>query len=369
MELGVLMQKGGGSPYSTGPEFVPFGVGRDDAKRIVSEAFVQIIKDNFPITIEQTASGLYEVLFLLTTIIGENGKILLLDEPELHLHPTMQKRVLSLLSESITQNANQILLITHSPYLISRSDVDVIWRFTVTENGTKVHNLGRVLSNLESQEQEKLRGKLSNPDVRSLLFSRGVIFVEGPSDKIVVEQVDRHLSAKGKGAYIEEREWPVIDIGGIQSLPSFMILSRMLDIPYLAVLDYDALMRRDKTIKINSQSVKTSTIIYALKCIGEQVDRISFKDLLSEAPRNEWYQDDHFKDLRAFAQEYGIFVFTKDLEGVMQTQPATRMRKALKALERILELIAEDTIPSEFFELEDFLSRYTLPQDKLELKG
>ena len=164
---------------------------------------------------------------MLTTIIGESGKILLLDEPELHLHPTMQKRILDLLSESTTRSGNQILLITHSPYLIFATDIDATWRFTMTEHGTEVHNLGRVLSELESQEKEKLEVKLHNPDVRSLLFSRGVIFVEGISDKIVVEQIDRYLSMKKKGAHIDESEWPIIDIGGKDSLPSFMALSRI----------------------------------------------------------------------------------------------------------------------------------------------
>jgi predicted ATP-dependent endonuclease of OLD family len=98
----------------------------------VNEAFVQVIKDNYPVTIEQTASGLYEILFMLTAIVGETGKILLLDEPELHLHPTMQKRILNLLSEARTEGRNQMLLITHSPYLVSAADIDVTWRFTMT---------------------------------------------------------------------------------------------------------------------------------------------------------------------------------------------------------------------------------------------
>ncbi len=193
-EFGVLTPQRDEAMSSSGPEFTPLGIGQEIKKRSVNEAFVQVIKDNYPITIEQTASGIYEILFLLTTIIGESGKILLLDEPELHLHPTMQKRILNLLSKSRTQGRNQILLITHSPYLISITDINPIWRFTMTECGTKVHNLGRVLSELKSQEQEKLAMKLSNPDIRSLLFSRGVIFVEGLSDKIVVDQINKYLS-------------------------------------------------------------------------------------------------------------------------------------------------------------------------------
>ena len=49
-----------------------------------------------------------------------------------------------------------------------------------------------------------------------------------------------------------------------KSLTSFMMLSTMLGIPYVAILDYDALMHREHTIKINDQKVQTSSIIFAL---------------------------------------------------------------------------------------------------------
>lgn len=360
-ELGVLAPRRDESVYSSGPEFTPLGIGKEIKKRSVNEAFVQVIKDNYPFTIEQTASGLYEILLLLTTIIGESEKILLLDEPELHLHPTMQKRILDLLSESVIEGRNQILLVTHSPYLISAADINATWRFAMTEHGTEVHNLGRVLSELGSQEQEKLAVKLSDPDVRSLLFSRGVIFVEGLSDKIVIEQIDRYLSKKKKGANIDESEWPVIDIGGKKSLPAFMTLSRMLGVPNLVILDYDALMRRDHTIRLDGREVKTSTIVFALWCIEKMENWLSHKDLLSEVPDSEWYEISHLKDFRTLAREDGIFVFSTDLEGVMQSPKTDKKRKPLKALETTLDLINHDNIPSEFYEMCEFLRKYTSP--------
>jgi hypothetical protein len=174
---------------SNNSDFIPIGYKNETRKRLVNEASIQVIKDNYPIPIEETASGLYEILVILTAIIGENKKILLLDEPELHLHPTMQKRILNLISESKTADENQILLITHSPYFTSAEDAKTTWRFSMPTDGTKVHNVGEVLSNLEKQIQEKIAVKLTSPDIRSILFSRGVILVEGPSDRIVIEQI------------------------------------------------------------------------------------------------------------------------------------------------------------------------------------
>lgn len=358
-ELGIMAPPRAESAFPSGPEFTPLGFGKEIKKRSVNEAFIQIIKDNYPIVIEQAASGLYEILFLLTTILGESGKILLLDEPELHLHPTMQKRILNLLSKSKTSGRNQIFLITHSPYLISAADIEATWRFTMTEHGTKVHNLGKVLSELESKEQGKLAVKLYSPDVRSILFGRGVILVEGSSDKIVVEQIDRYLSAKEKGANIDESEWPIIDIGGKESLLSFMTLSHMLGVPNLAILDYDALMHRVHTIRLNGQEVKTSTIVSALWRTDKLEKWQNHMDLLSEVPESEWYENSYLENFRSLALKYGIFVFSTDLEGVMQSPKADKKGKPLKALERILEVINQDNIPSEFYEMCEFLRNYT----------
>jgi len=356
-ELGVMAPSRGESVYSTGSEFIPLGFGKEIKKRSVNEAFVQIIKDNYPVTIEQTASGLYEILFLLTTIIGESERVLLLDEPELHLHPTMQKRIREQIGESITQDRNQILLITHSPYLVSAEDMNATWRFTKTEGGTKVHNLGIVISQFESQEPEKLAVKLSSADVRSLLFSRGVIFVDGPSDKIVVEQIDRYLSAKNEGANIDENEWSVIDIGGKKSLHSFMNLSRMLGVQNVAVMDYDALMSRDCTIRLDGRKVKTSSVASALWRTGNLEKWLNYKALSPELLDSKWYE--LLVDLRALCLEHRIFVFSTDLEGVMQSPKTAKKRKPLKALQRILELIKQGSIPSEFYEMCRFLRNYT----------
>jgi len=299
-QLGVLIPPEPERTYQGG--FIALGIGKESMTRVINEAYIQVIKNNYPIAIEQTASGLYEILFLLTTIIGESEKILLLDEPELHLHPTMQKRILNLLSESKIQSGNQIIMITHSPYLVSIEEIDTTWRFSKRESGTKAHNLGRIFLELESQEQQKLTLKLSSPIIRSLLFSRGVIFVEGLSDKIAVEQIDRYLSTKNEGANIDENEWSIIDIGGKNSLSKYIELSRMMDIPNVAIMDHDAL-----------------------------------------------------EELRALYNENQFFVFSTDLEGALQAQE-TKTRKPLKALQRIIELIDQDNIPQEFYEMCKFLS-------------
>ncbi len=357
-KLGAVMPREREPIYLNQTEFLALGVGKESKTRVMNEAYIQVIKNNYPIAIEQTASGLYEILFLLTTIIGESEKILLLDEPELHLHPTMQKRILNLLSESKDQSRNQIILITHSPFLVSETDIDTTWRFSKrkADIGTETHNLGGVLSDLDIPVRKKLKVKLFRSDIHSLLFSRGVIFVEGPSDKIVLEHIDRYLSMKKKGAEFDENEWSVIDIGGKKSLSQFLILSRTLGIPRVAVTDYDALMHRDSRIELNGNNLKTSSIIYSLWHSSNLSERLSRKIKAIEIPESKWYDQSHLEDLNTLCMEHDIFVFSTDLEGVIQSQKTSKRGKPLKALEKVLKLISQDSIPSEFYEVCKFLS-------------
>jgi hypothetical protein len=120
-------------------------------------------------------------------------------------------------------------------------------------------------------------------------------------------------------------------------------------------------MRRDHTIRLDGREVKTSTIVFTLWRMDKLESWLSHKDLLSEVPDSEWYENSHLKNFRTLALKDGIFVFSKDLEGVMQSPKTDKMRKPLKALERTLDLINQDNIPSEFCEMCEFLSKRTSP--------
>ena len=42
---------------------------------------------------------------------------------------------------------------------------------------------------------------------------RGVILVEGPTDRLVIELVEKHLKNKNKEAGIDDNEWSIIEMG------------------------------------------------------------------------------------------------------------------------------------------------------------
>ncbi len=82
------------------------------------EINLTITKNDKKFKIENSASGYYEILYLLIKLHKEKDKIVILDEPTLHLHPIKQKHFWRFISEN---NNGQLIAITHSPFLVNLS--------------------------------------------------------------------------------------------------------------------------------------------------------------------------------------------------------------------------------------------------------
>ncbi|WP_322798971.1 AAA family ATPase, partial [Thermoflexus sp.] len=127
------------------------------------------------VPIEFESAGRWEAL-ILSAMIAEEGRVLVLDEPALNLHPTLQRRILKRLRE----RKGQTILITHSPYMVPVEDVEDlrrIVRFQKEEGATRVYTLGTV-----EEEQKLLMTLRRSTDMASLLFARGVILTEGETE-------------------------------------------------------------------------------------------------------------------------------------------------------------------------------------------
>lgn len=117
-----------------------------------------------------------------------------LDEPEIHLHPYMQRSLIKYLNSIITNKntefktlvkelfdidefIGQIILVTHSPNIIL-NDYRQIIRFYSEEGITKIISGSQLM--LEEQLRKHLY--LHLPFIKEAFFSRCAIFVEGDSE-------------------------------------------------------------------------------------------------------------------------------------------------------------------------------------------
>jgi ABC-type multidrug transport system ATPase subunit len=59
------------------------------------------------------------LLLILLLILNQRNVFLVIEEPEAHLFPVAQKQMIDLIALLANQAANQIILTTHSPYILS----------------------------------------------------------------------------------------------------------------------------------------------------------------------------------------------------------------------------------------------------------
>jgi predicted ATPase len=130
---------------------------------------------NKPLDISCAGSGFHQVLTLLGFFYARPASILLLDEPDAHLHVILQKKVYDRLREIAGQQGCQLLIATHSEVLVDSSSPEKIISFL----GQKPH---RLIENTERDEVREALKRLSSLDILLAEQAPGILYVEGESD-------------------------------------------------------------------------------------------------------------------------------------------------------------------------------------------
>lgn len=142
--------------------------------------------NDFPLN--QASSGEVELInFILGMItLGLKGGIIIVDEPELHLHPKWIAFIRGFFMQYAFTEKNQLMIITHSGTFINSSTYPYISRVYKNDRGSsKLHQI--VVDNVdETKERLHFINATNNEKV---FFSDFVIMVEGDTDEIVFKQI------------------------------------------------------------------------------------------------------------------------------------------------------------------------------------
>ncbi len=184
--------------------------------------------------------GIKELLVLLTHLYDDKYSYLIIDEPELNLHPQYQaffmQEVRKLAGDPSTDKKKKIvLLITHSPFILdfrSEDDLKSVISFSLDYSAPKqVADL-----KLDTPQKPFSLTQRLNAHHKQLFFSDNPIFVEGILDARLVEAIQeaRGVSVAGAGSCI-------IDAGGAEEVNQYFKLCKGLGKNAHFLYDLDSL--------------------------------------------------------------------------------------------------------------------------------
>ena len=185
--------------------------------------------------------GLKELITVLTFIYDDSKDSMILDEPELHLHPQFQSFLLNeirnLAGDPKSDPSKKLFfIITHSPYFVDLRELDDLKSILVAHHHTPLS----FVSELTPQEEYVLKRFLPrfNTHHKQFFFSQNPVFVEGYTDQQIItllfDKLNLKISASGSS---------IIDVGGKDELAVFFNLCKKLGIKGRIIADLDALFK------------------------------------------------------------------------------------------------------------------------------
>jgi putative ATP-dependent endonuclease of OLD family len=162
--------------------------------------------------------------------------LLLIDEPELYLHPQaieVTREALKFLSI----NGYQVIFSTHSPLMITHEDVGqtILIRKNITRGTHKRQALKAAIPQVIADAPSQLLLLFSLSNSTNILFSEQVILTEGTTEQRVFPKLVEKITGRSLGLL----KYALVKQGGVTNTRKSMMVLNAMDLPTKAIVDLD----------------------------------------------------------------------------------------------------------------------------------
>lgn len=168
--------------------------------------------------------------------LGEGIQIIIIEEPEMYLHPQAQRYFYKLLCEISAKHTCQVIYATHSPIFadVNKFEALRLVRRAPGKNSIMSYVQPKDLPVLSvERDRQKLAGRF-DPTRNEILFASRALLVEGHADRVAAL-----LVAEKNKVYVDAEGIAIVDCGGKNSIPLVAGVCKALEIPFAVLHDED----------------------------------------------------------------------------------------------------------------------------------
>lgn len=279
--------------------------------------------------IASAGSGFQQVLMLLAILYTHRGSVLLIDEPDAHLHIILQDAIYSELRSVAQKQGSQLIVATHSEVIINSVDV---------RNLCLLLDRPRpLLSEQEKNLLKKALGILTNTDMMLALEAPGILYVEDYTDIDILREWARQFSHPAyetltTGLFWKQTRWqPREGASGVRSRDHYDVLKLVRpDLPGLELLDRDGNPHQPETGITGSGLQVLRWKRYEIE--SYLVHPAAIERYIEQQVGPGALSEQHIRDARAY--------FEKQMPGVIEDPLGEHLiLEGVKASERIIPAI------------------------------
>lgn len=256
--------------------------------------------------IEEKSDGVKAFTGLVATLLSDDYRVMLVDEPEAFLHPVLVGKLGTRMTKLATERGANIFASTHSPDFlmgcVEAGNVNVVRLTYKDEVATARHLPARELRELTNVPLLRSTGILSG------LFYEGVVVSENDTDRVIYQEVNsRLLEAEFGGA----SDSLFVNAYEKSTLRRIVEPLRNMGIPAAVITDLDIIKTKDFGALLKAANVPEGTrdslntfrvkVDQAFTRSGLDMKKVGIEGLAA-------HEKEDAQNLINAAAEYGVFI-------------------------------------------------------------